>query len=71
MSDHGLPITAREFSDLVLRIETAEQTAHLQGLHATAQALNRAKNSAGWEMAGLLDKRTAETTPADAGEQHE
>lgn len=52
---------------LLATIEAAEQTAHRNGFHVTAQALNRAKNALGWELAGnveqagkaALDKRPA------------
>lgn len=39
-------------SGLLAHIEAAEQQAHRDGFHYTAQALNQAKNALGWEMAG-------------------
>jgi hypothetical protein len=37
---------------VILKIEELEHRAHRMGLHATAHALNNAKNCLGWEMAG-------------------
>lgn len=48
-------MTAQEFNDLILALEAAEQTAHRAGMHATAHAINVAKNRAGWERAEHLE----------------
>lgn len=40
---------------LVADIQTLESFAHARGLHVTAHALNRAKNTMGWEMQGNVD----------------
>ena len=37
---------------LLATLEAAEQTAHRNGFHVTAHAINRAKNALGWELAG-------------------
>lgn len=44
------------FDNLIANIERAEQEAHKAGAYITAQALNRAKNAAGWELAGNLEE---------------
>lgn len=43
-------------SGLLAHIEAAEQQAHRDGFHVTAQALNRAKNACGWEIAGNVEQ---------------
>lgn len=49
-------MTPKEFNDLILGLEAAEQSAHRAGLHATAHAINAAKNRAGWERAEQLQR---------------
>lgn len=41
---------------LLATLEAAEQTAHRNGFHVTAHALNRAKNALGWEIAGEVER---------------
>ncbi len=41
---------------LILDIQALENRAHRLGLHATAHALNSAKNASGWEIAGEPEK---------------
>ena len=48
--------TTRKQKALVAAIQAAESAAQQCGLMVAARALNRAKNAAGWEMAGDLDR---------------
>lgn len=41
---------------VLMALECVEQDAHRCSLHVTAHAINRAKNAAGWEMAGDLER---------------
>lgn len=41
---------------LVQDLQEVESRAHGLGMHVTARALNRAKNAAGWEIAGNIDE---------------
>ncbi len=43
-------------NNLLAEIERCEQRAHKCGALVTAQALNRAKNSLGWEIAGDVEQ---------------
>lgn len=42
--------------NLVQELQELERRAHGCGLHVTAHALNRAKNAAGWEIAGNVEE---------------
>jgi hypothetical protein len=41
---------------MVQEIQELETRAHGLGMHVTGQALNRAKNALGWEMAGDMEQ---------------
>lgn len=41
---------------LISEIQEMESRAHDLGMHVTGHALNRAKNAAGWEVAGEVDQ---------------
>jgi hypothetical protein len=45
-----------QFDRLIADIEKVEQASHRAGFYITAQALNRAKNAAGWELSGNLEE---------------
>lgn len=55
----GLRRYLKDRERVVALIQAVETLAHRTDLHITAQALNRAKNAAGWELAANFTKATA------------
>lgn len=45
------PVPIKKFTALIVALGAVEREAHELGLHATAHAINGAKNQAGWEQA--------------------
>lgn len=43
-------------NDIIADVQRLEVAASKIGLHITARALNNAKNAAGWEAAGNVEK---------------
>lgn len=44
--------------ELIAEIQALEDKAHRRGFTETAHALNEAKNKAGWEYAGKLERES-------------
>lgn len=49
-------ISRPKIDELILEIDALERKANSLGLYPAARALNNAKNAAGWQLAGNLEK---------------
>jgi hypothetical protein len=50
------PDDRKAVEGLIGDLQLLEGRAHRLGMHVTAHALNRAKNAAGWELAGDVEQ---------------